>query len=86
MAEPTGVETPADDAAYFETEYVAEVEFDGEDAPSEYTTESSEAAEATAAAPSGVTTDAAAEDLNVALDPEAGKLPRRLENLNQPLD
>ena len=44
MAEPTGVETPADDAAYFDPEYVAEEEFDGENAPSEYTTESSEAA------------------------------------------
>ncbi len=43
MAEPTGVETPADDAAYFGSEY-AEEEFDGEEAPSEYTTESSEAA------------------------------------------
>ena len=44
MAEPTGVETPADDAAYFvDPEYVAEEESDGEDAPSEYTTESPEA-------------------------------------------
>jgi small subunit ribosomal protein S9 len=43
VAEPTGVETPADDTAYFDSEYVAEEEFDGEDAPSEYTTESSEA-------------------------------------------
>jgi small subunit ribosomal protein S9 len=42
VAEPTGVETPADDTAYFDSEYVAEEEFDGEDAPSEYTTESSE--------------------------------------------
>jgi len=44
VAEPTGVETPADDAAYFDPEYVAEDEFDGEDAPSEYTSESPEAA------------------------------------------
>ena len=43
MAEPTGVETPADDAAYFDTEFAAEDEFDGEDAPSEYTTESADA-------------------------------------------
>jgi small subunit ribosomal protein S9 len=43
VAEPTGVETPADDAAYFDTEYTAEDEFDGEEAaPSEYTTESPE--------------------------------------------
>ena len=45
MAEPTGVETPADDAAYFNEEY-AEDTFDGEDAPSEYTSESPEAAAA----------------------------------------
>jgi small subunit ribosomal protein S9 len=44
VAEPTGVETPADDAAYFDTEFAAEEEFDGEDAPSEYTSESPEAA------------------------------------------
>ena len=44
MAEPTGVETPADDAAYFNEEYAAEDGFDPEDAPSEYTTESAEAA------------------------------------------
>jgi small subunit ribosomal protein S9 len=44
VAEPTGVETPTDDAAYFDPEYVAEEDNDGEDAPSEYTTESSEAA------------------------------------------
>ena len=43
MAEPTGVETPADDATYPEEEFV-EDGFDGEDVPSEYTTESSEAA------------------------------------------
>ena len=45
MAEPTGVETPADDAAYFNEEY-AEDAYDGEDAPSEYTSESPEAAAA----------------------------------------
>ena len=44
MAEPTGVETPADDAAYFTGEYTAEEPFDPEAAPSEYTTESPEAA------------------------------------------
>ncbi len=44
MAEPTGVETPADDAAYFDEEY-ADDSFDGgEDVPSEYTSESPEAA------------------------------------------
>jgi small subunit ribosomal protein S9 len=44
VAEPTGVETPADDAAYFTEEYTAEVPFDAEAGPSEYTTESAEAA------------------------------------------
>ena len=45
MAEPTGVETPADDTAYFNPEYVAEEGPDGEEvAPSEYTTESPDAA------------------------------------------
>ena len=46
MAEPTGVETPADDTAYFDTESAAaEEKTDVEEAaPSEYTTESSEAA------------------------------------------
>jgi small subunit ribosomal protein S9 len=45
VSELTGVETPADDAAYFNPEYVApEDEFDAEDAPSEYTSESTEAA------------------------------------------
>jgi small subunit ribosomal protein S9 len=43
VAEPTGVETPADDAAYLSEEF-AEETFDAEDAPSEYTTESAEAA------------------------------------------
>jgi small subunit ribosomal protein S9 len=45
VAEPTGVETPADDAAYFgDPESPATQEIDGENAPSEYTTESSEGA------------------------------------------
>jgi small subunit ribosomal protein S9 len=44
VAEPTGVETPADDTAYFDPEYVAEDDTDGEDAPSEYTSETPEAA------------------------------------------
>jgi small subunit ribosomal protein S9 len=43
VAEPTGVETPADDAAYLSEEF-AEEPFDPENAPSEYTTESSDAA------------------------------------------
>jgi small subunit ribosomal protein S9 len=43
VAEPTGVETPADDAAYFTEEYVEEP-FDPEAGPSEYTTESPDAA------------------------------------------
>ena len=43
MAEPTGVETPAEDTTYFDPEF-AEEELDGEDAPSEYTTESADAA------------------------------------------
>ena len=45
MAEPTGVETPADETAYFDPELAAEDATDGEEAaPSEYTTESPEAA------------------------------------------
>jgi small subunit ribosomal protein S9 len=45
VAEPTGVETPADETAYFDPEYAAaEEDLDGEDAPSEYTTESPETA------------------------------------------
>jgi small subunit ribosomal protein S9 len=43
VAEPTGVETPADDAAYLSEDF-AEEPFDAEDAPSEYTTESADAA------------------------------------------
>jgi len=42
VAEPTGVETQADDAAYFDEEYAGEG-YDAE-VPSEYTTESTEAA------------------------------------------
>jgi small subunit ribosomal protein S9 len=44
VAEPTGVETPADEAAYSEPEHTADAGSDGEQAPSEYTTESPEAA------------------------------------------
>jgi small subunit ribosomal protein S9 len=44
VAEPTGVETPADDTAYPDPEKVAEDATDGEEVPSEYTTESPEAA------------------------------------------
>jgi small subunit ribosomal protein S9 len=43
VAEPTGVETTADDAAY-PNEPLADENYEAEDAPSEYTTESSEAA------------------------------------------
>jgi small subunit ribosomal protein S9 len=46
VAEPTGVETPADEAAYSNPEYTAEQETDGEQAPSEYTTESTEPVDA----------------------------------------
>jgi small subunit ribosomal protein S9 len=50
VAEPTGVETPADETAYFDPESVAEeAAVDGEEAPSEYTTESSDAGAARAA-------------------------------------
>jgi len=45
VAEPTGVETPADDTAYSDPEYVADEGSDGEEVvPSEYTTESPDAA------------------------------------------
>ncbi|MGH3279172.1 MAG: 30S ribosomal protein S9, partial [Trebonia sp.] len=44
MAEPTGVETPADQAAYSNPEYVAKDGSNGGDVPSEYTTETPEAA------------------------------------------
>jgi small subunit ribosomal protein S9 len=43
VSELTGAEAPADDAAYFNPEF-AEDELGAEDAPSEYTTESTEAA------------------------------------------
>ena len=62
MAEPTGVETPADEAAYFaDAENTApEVETGGEEAaPSEYTTESPEAAGAPRAARRPVVTGSA---------------------------
>ena len=58
-AEPTGVETTADDAAYFEEQY-ADENFDAEDVPSEYTTESPEAAAAPRAARRPVITGHAA--------------------------
>jgi small subunit ribosomal protein S9 len=48
VAEPTGVESPADETANTEAEY-AEEPYDAGDAPSEYTTESAEAAEPRAA-------------------------------------
>jgi small subunit ribosomal protein S9 len=43
VAEPTGVETPAEDTAYFAPE-LADDSSGGEETPSEYTSESSEAA------------------------------------------
>jgi small subunit ribosomal protein S9 len=46
VAEPTGVETPADETPFFDPEYVADDELDGENAPSEYTTESAESPDA----------------------------------------
>jgi small subunit ribosomal protein S9 len=49
VAEPTGVETPTQDATYFADPEYAEEELDGEEAPSEYTTESPEAGEPRAA-------------------------------------
>jgi small subunit ribosomal protein S9 len=59
VAEPTGVETPAEDVAYFDPEY-AEDSSEGEEAPSEYTSESSEAAAPRAAARRPVITGHAA--------------------------
>jgi small subunit ribosomal protein S9 len=50
VAEPTGVETPADDAAYLSEEHTAEEPIDSEAGPSEYTTESAEATGPRAAA------------------------------------
>ncbi len=44
MSESTGEQTPAEGAAYLDEEYAGEA-FDGEAAPSEYTTESPEAPE-----------------------------------------
>jgi small subunit ribosomal protein S9 len=47
VSEPTGTETPADDAGYFEDENTAPATddaLDGEDGPSEYTTETPESA------------------------------------------
>jgi small subunit ribosomal protein S9 len=49
VAEPTGVESTADDAAYVDEQQqqpYADDSFDGEDAPSEYTSESPDAAAA----------------------------------------
>jgi len=43
VSELTGVETP-EDAAYFDSEYAGEDEYEAEEAPSEYTSESTEAA------------------------------------------
>jgi len=43
VSESTGEQTPAEDVAYFNAEY-ADEGIDGEEAPSEYTTESAEAA------------------------------------------
>jgi small subunit ribosomal protein S9 len=61
VAEPTGVETPADDTAYFsDSEGAAEAASDGEEAvPSEYTTESVEAGGAPRAARRAVVTGSA---------------------------
>jgi small subunit ribosomal protein S9 len=46
VSESTGEQTPAQDVAYFDEEYAPDADegFDGEEAPSEYTTESAEAA------------------------------------------
>jgi small subunit ribosomal protein S9 len=46
VAEPTGVETTADETPYLEEQYTADDSFDAEDVPSEYTTESPEDAAA----------------------------------------
>jgi small subunit ribosomal protein S9 len=55
VAEPTGVETPAEDATYIAEDYTEDA-YDGEDAPSEYTTETPEAAAAPRAASRPVVT------------------------------
>jgi small subunit ribosomal protein S9 len=47
VSDSTGEQTPVDDTAYFEQEY-ADEGYEGEDVPSEYTTESAETAEAAA--------------------------------------
>jgi small subunit ribosomal protein S9 len=60
VAEPTGVETTADDAAYFDKQPYADESYDGEEAPSEYTTESPEEAAAPRAARRPVITGHAA--------------------------
>lgn len=61
MAEPTGVETPADDAGYSaEENHATDEVFNAEDAPSEYTTESPEAAAASRPAQRQVITGHAA--------------------------
>jgi small subunit ribosomal protein S9 len=59
VAEPTGVESPAEEAAYPDQEY-ADDAYDAEDAPSEYTTESAEAAASPRAARRPVITGHAA--------------------------
>jgi small subunit ribosomal protein S9 len=59
VAEPTGVESPAEDTTYFDEGY-AEDGYDAESAPSEYTTESAEAAAAPRAARRPVITGHAA--------------------------
>jgi small subunit ribosomal protein S9 len=47
VAEPTGIETSStDDTEYFEDEYASGEEFSEEEAPSEYTTESADTAQA----------------------------------------
>jgi small subunit ribosomal protein S9 len=51
VSELTGAETPADDAAYFDNTEYAEDGYDAEEAPSEYTTESTEAAPRVASRP-----------------------------------
>jgi small subunit ribosomal protein S9 len=61
VAEPTGVETPADDAEYFEEGIAASSdEVDVEDAPSEYTSETPETSEAAQATRRPVVTGHAA--------------------------
>jgi small subunit ribosomal protein S9 len=59
VAEPTGVETPAEDEAYFDPELAVDSSAEGEEAPSEYTSESSEAAAPKAARRPVITGNAA---------------------------